>query len=146
MKKVFNSFMGSPMIAILIGLVLFGLGVGLTYKQCQLKQEGLQARGEVIRLAESCDDDGCRYRPIVEFVAQDRQTITFSSSYSTDPPAFQVGEIVTLYYRPDNPQDTLIEGEGGLFRFIVMSAGVGAVVVGFVLFARKLKQSFMAEA
>jgi len=27
-----------------------------------------------------------------------------------------------------------------------MSAGVGAVVVGFVLFARNLKQSFMAEA
>ncbi len=62
-KRVYKSFMAGPVYIIAFGLVFYGIGAGLTYKQSNYEREGLQAQGEVISLNESCDDEGCTYAP-----------------------------------------------------------------------------------
>ena len=95
-KKVMQSFIGPPMFVLLSGLVLFGVGAGFTYQYNRIRRNGLMTEGQVIRLDERCSDDGCTYRPVVEFRAQDGQIFTHTSSSSTNPPAFDVGETVLI--------------------------------------------------
>jgi len=136
--------MGAPLFVILFGLIFFAIGFGLTYQQYNLRRNGLEAQGMVTQLVENCDDEGCTYSPVVAFTTQDGRSATYSSTFSSSPPAYQVGEVVTLLYRPDNPQKALIKGEGGLFRWIFTGMGGGVIVVGLFLFARRLQEMLMA--
>ena len=144
LKKVFKSFMGAPLFVILFGLIFFGIGFGLTYQQYNLRQNGLRAQGQVVSLSEGCDDEGCSYSPVVRFTTQDGQTITYTSTFSSNPPAYNVGEEVTLFYKPDNPYKALIKGEGGVLRWIFTVIGGGVVALGLYLFARRLQEMLMA--
>lgn len=143
-KKVIQSFLGPPFFVLLSGLVLFGVGAGLTYQYYRIRQIGLMTEGQVIQLDERCDDDGCTYRPVVEFNDQDGQNFTYTSSSSTNPPAYDVGEIVTIYYMQENPHEARIKGEGGVLRWIFIAAGAGAVIAGFVMFAQALRDRLIA--
>ena len=143
-KKVIQSFVGPPLLVLLSGLVLFGVGAGLTYQHNRIRQNGLMAEGHVIHLEERCNDDGCTYRPVVEFNAQDGQNFTYTSSSSTNPLAYDVGETVTIYYIQENPHEARIKGEGGVFRWIFIVAGTGAVTAGFVMFAQVLRDRLIA--
>ncbi len=104
-KKVIQSFFGPPLLVLLSGLVLFGVG---------------------------------------EFNAQDGQNFTYTSSSSTNPPTYDVGETVTIYYIQENPHEARIKGEGGVFRWIFIVAGTGAVTAGFVMFAQVLRDRLIA--
>jgi hypothetical protein len=143
-KKVMQSFIGPPMFVLLSGLVLFGVGAGFTYQYNRIRRNGLMIEGQVIRLDERCSDDDCTYRPVVEFRAQDGQIFTHTSSSSTNPPAFDVGETVHMYYMQENPHEARIKGEGGVLRWIFIMAGAGAVAAGFVMFARALHDQLIA--
>lgn len=45
------------------------------------------------------------YYPIFEFTKPDGTVHTIESDLATNPPQYEVGEIVTLYYNPSNPHD-----------------------------------------
>ncbi|MCD6356883.1 MAG: DUF3592 domain-containing protein [Anaerolineaceae bacterium] len=143
-KKVIQSFLGPPLFVLLSGLVLFGVGAGLTYQHYRIRQNGLMTEGQVIQLDERCGDDGCTYRPVVEFNTQDRQNFTYTSSSSTNPPAYYVGETVTIYYMQENPHEACIKGEGSVLRWIFIVVGAGAVMAGFVMFAQALRDRLIA--
>lgn len=144
LKKVVQSFLGPPLFVLLSGLVLFGVGAGLTYQYYRIRQNGLMTEGQVIQLDERCDDDGCTYRPVVEFNVQDGQNFIHTSSSSTNPPAYDIGEIVTIYYMQENPHEARIKGEGGVLRWVFIAAGGGAVIAGFVMFAQALRDRLIA--
>jgi hypothetical protein len=44
------------------------------------------------------------YVPVFEYIAQNGNTYTYTSDLATNPPQYQVGEKVKLYYNPENPQ------------------------------------------
>ena len=138
-KKVIQSFVGPPLFVLLSGLVLFGVGAGFTYQHNRIRQNGLMVEGQVIHLEKRCNDDGCTYRPVVEFNAQNGQNFTYTSSSSTNPPAYDVGEAVTIYYIQENPHEARIKGEGGVLRWIFIVTGAGAITAGFVMFAQVLR-------
>jgi len=142
-KRVWQSFIRGPIWIILFGTVFFLIGGFMNYQQLDIRQNGLEVQGEVVRLTESCDDDGCTYRPSVTFTTQNGESITYTSKFSSNPPAYDVGEDVTIYYLPDNPQKARIKGEGGVIRFVFTAIGAGAFILGFFVFARNLKQRFM---
>jgi len=143
-KKVTQSLIGPPLIVLLSGLVLLAAGAGFTYQYYRVKQNGIMTTGQVIRLDKRCSDDSCTYRPVVEFTTQDGQISTHPSSSSTSPPAHDVGEIVTIYYMRENPQEARIKGEAGVFRWIFIGVGAGAIIAGFIMFARELHNRLIA--
>jgi len=133
------------MFIIFLGLIFFSIGAGLTFQQYLLRQDALQAPGEVIALSESCDDDGCTYRPVVRFTTQNGRVETYNSQFGSSPPAYDVGEMVTIFYQPDNPQKAFIQGEGSVFRIIFSAIGAAIMLFGLAFFAYNLKQSYLAE-
>ncbi len=142
-KQIFNAFTRGPVYIVFFGLIFFGVGAGLTYQQLILEREGVQAQGEVINLVTNCDDEGCSYAPVVRFKAQDGGTISFESTYSSNPPSHYVGETVTVIYRLEAPEKADIKGEGQLFRIIFMSVGGIVIILGLGMFFLNLRNSFI---
>ena len=144
-KQIYNAFMHGPVYLILFGLIFFGIGAWLTYSQSSLEKRGEQAPGEVIGLDENCSDDGCAYAPLVSFKTNDGITVTFESSYSSSPPAYEVGEQVTVFYLPDAPEKAVIKGEGTGFRIIFMIVGGIITAIGLGAFSTSLVRIFIKE-
>ena len=141
-QRILNAFLHGPIYVIFFGFIFFAIGAGLTYHQYNLARSGVQAQGEVIGLSDVCDDEGCTYAPVVRFQAQDGRTLTIHSSFSSNPPAYDIGEKVTVMYPVGKPEKADLKGAGGAFRYIF--TGVGAIIMlfGVVMFGKNLKDSF----
>ncbi len=137
-KRAWKSFLQGPVFIIPFGLIFFGIGAGLSYKYFNLQLHGQQAPGRVVALDESCDDSGCAYAPEVTFQTGDGIASTYYSTYYSGPPAYDVGQSVTVIYDPQNPQDAFIKGEGNVFRVIFMSVGGIITCFGIYWFVRNL--------
>src|ERR1035438_8811252 len=72
-----------------------------------------EASGEGVRLAHSSDRMGTTtyesYAPVFSFTAVDGKTYKVTSSISSSPADFSVGDSVRVRYDPGNPQDARIQ-------------------------------------
>lgn len=130
-KQVSNSLRRGPIYLIIIGLIFFGIGAGLSIKQRMIERYGAQAQGEVISLSTHCDDDGCTYSPVVRFKTQYEISFSFESAYSSNPPAYEIGERVTVIYPQENPEKAVIKGGGMVLRLVFTI--VGGIITSFGL-------------
>ena len=144
-NRIWKDFRQGPIFVIAFGLIFFGIGAGMTYQQWMLRQEAVQVPGTVISLDESCDDEGCTYRPNVRFTTQDGQTQFYNSMFGSYPPAYKVGEQVIIFYQPDNPEKATIQGEGGVFRLIFTGVGGAIIVFGLVFFSKNIQNSYLEQ-
>lgn len=129
-RNIFKSFMRGSVYLIIFGLIFFGIGGGLAYRQITFERQGAQVQGEVVNLYENCDDDGCSYSPVVRFKTQNGQTITFESIYSSSPPAYDIGETVTVIYPIDDPEKAIIKGGGRVLQIVFMIVGGVIITMG----------------
>ena len=67
------------------------------------------------------------------------------SSFASSPPAHEIGETVTVFYAPDNPEDAFIKGEGGVFRIVFMIIGGVIILAGFIFFSFNIRHSLLTE-
>ncbi len=144
-RKLFIALMGGPIYIILFGLIFFGIGAGLTYRQRALEGQQGQVQGEVVSQNQSCDDDGCSYKPVVRFETDNGRTVSFEGTYSSSPPAYHIGETVTVVYSFSSPEKAVIKGEGQLFRVIFMIVGGVIIAIGLLIFGSNAKNSFSSE-
>jgi hypothetical protein len=144
-SKVFKSLVNGPVWVILFGLVFFGIGGGLAFRQISFERQGVQVQGEVTGLSQNCDDEGCSYSPVVRFQTQDGQTITFVSIHSSSPPAYETGEKVTVIHAIDDPEKAIIKGGGMVFQIIFMVIGGPIIILGLFFFYYNVRNSFLAE-
>ena len=144
-NRAFRSFMRGPIYVILFGLIFFGIGGGLTYRQYMFEQQAIPVQGKVTGHTMDCDDEGCSYKSVVSFITQDGKSISYTSTYSSNPPAHDVGEVVTIFYAPNNPNDAAITGEGIVFRIIFMGVGGIIILFGLGFFASNVKNSYLTE-
>ena len=113
-------------------------GAYAAYINWQLDQNGATTSGTVVRLAESDSSEGgcCVYSPVIEFVASNDQTHSFEGDTASDPPAYEVGEEVSVLYDPANPDSAQINkwSERWLFPVIIIPAMLlSALIVNFFL-------------
>jgi hypothetical protein len=133
--------MQGPVYVIIFGLIFFGIGAGLSYKQYMLERDGASVQGEVVSLTTDCDEDGCSYSPVVRFNMQNGKSITFESTYSSSPPAYDVGEEVTVIYSPEAPEKAQIKGGGKVFRIVFTAVGGVIITFGLVFFFRNVRDN-----
>jgi hypothetical protein len=118
------------------GFCLWGVYAG--YVSWQLDQKGQTTTGTVVRLEESDSSEGgcCVYSPVIEFVANNDLTYSFEGDTASDPPAYDVGEEVSVLYDPTNPDTAQINkwSERWLFPLIIIPAMIlAALLVNFFL-------------
>ena len=133
MKYIFNKQLIWPFMFLLFGLLFFAIGSGLTYRQRALEKQGIEAPGVVVALQENYDSDGSTYTPVVQFKTASGQNIEFSSSYSSSPPDYDVGEPVIVVYPSGQPENAIIKGDGQLLHVIFMLVGGVIVSIGSYL-------------
>jgi len=99
--------------------------------------------GKVVELREVRDKDGgsSTWKPVVHFTAAGGQDVTFSSSFSSNPAPYDVGDTVEVLYLRDDPGDARIRGFGSLWFGATLLAVMGlvfaAIGAGFLLASRQ---------
>ena len=117
------------------GFCLWGVYAG--YVSWTLEQNGETVTGGVVRLEESDSSDGgcCVYSPVIEFNLNG-QTYSFEGDNASYPPAYEVGESVSVLYDPAEPHTAQINkwSERWLFPILIVPAMVlGALIVNFFM-------------
>jgi hypothetical protein len=145
-RKIYQSFRNGPIFVVLFGLIFFGIGTALTYRQFAIREGAVEVPG-VVRghILGSCDDDGCSYHSMMDYQTLEGESRSYTTKFSSSPPAYDVGEQVTMFYQPDNPNEVTIKGEGGIFRIVFMSVGSAIMLGGLVFFGINFRNSLLAE-
>jgi hypothetical protein len=112
-----------------VGVVCLGVGAVAGERSWRQQRESLRAPGVVVALAESCDSDGCTYRPIVEYTV-DGQARRIEGSVGSRPPAFSVGEAVQVMYPAGAPGDASIDSWSENWFLTALMLGMGTVFGG----------------
>jgi hypothetical protein len=94
-----------------------------------LSRAGTSVSGVVVGLEESpaSDRSGVTYSPIIRYEAEGR-THTFTSSNSSYPPAYEIGERVALLYDSADPSRARIDSWWELWLMPVMLGGAALIV------------------
>lgn len=107
---------------LLIGIGLLA-GAGVVYfNTSEFVAAARPAQGTVVALKSGA--------PEVRFRAQDGREVQFTSSVSSKPPAYSVGERVEVLYRPDRPEDAEVNSLMALWLGVII---LGALGSGFSL-------------
>ena len=125
-----------------IGLGLLAGALALALNTRSFISTAKTAQGSVIELIEKRDSDGSvTYTPVVAFTADSGSNVNFTSSFSSNPASYDVGEAVEVLYSPDNPNEARIRGFGSLWLGPTILGGIGTVfaAIGFgILIASRL--------
>jgi hypothetical protein len=123
-------------ILVFSGLIFAGIAAFMFYQQYTLEKNGIQAEGVVVDLIESTDSDGTTYAPVVAFKTEGGRNFEFHSNFYSSPPAYEVGQKVTVLYPPDRPDEAQIKGAGNLLMIIFGVVGGIELLIG-LFFAGK---------
>jgi hypothetical protein len=106
-------------------------------------------QGEVIELerSRSSSDPSVVFYPIVRFSPATGQQRTFRSPVGSSPPAYAVGESVSILYDRTNPDDARIDSFWFLWLLPTITGGIGIVfflvggglLIGRLLMARRAR-------
>jgi hypothetical protein len=113
-----------------LGLLLGALALGVNTRKFIATAK--HAEGTVTELIQKRDsDDGSiTFTPIVRFETDGGASVSFTSSFSSNPPSYSVGETVGVLYAPDDPNDARINGFGSLWLGPLILGGLGTVFGG----------------
>lgn len=108
----------------LIGAGLLAGAIYLYVDKQAFLEKAETTQGTVIEMIPKRSKDSTTYSPVVSFTTKSGQTITYTSSTSSNPPSYDVGEKVEIFYDPANPNDAEING--------FFSLWLGVLILGFI--------------
>lgn len=88
---------------------------------------------------------GEAYYPVVEFVAKDGKRRTVPLSEGSYPPAYEVGDEVTILYEPEHPLDARIKSFGSSALVWVLPGITGVVGIGFLVAVLAVRKLMLTE-
>ena len=131
---------GGP-IAVLIGLGIAYFGWTMRQSNQAFVDAAESAEGVVVNMEVDRQSDGdILYRPVIEFTTAGGEVIEFKSSTGTNPPKFEEGEQVEVFYNPKLPNDAKINSFTDLWMFstIMLVFGGFFALVGILSFFQSL--------
>lgn len=90
----------------------------------------ITADGTVVKLlkSQSSSKKSITYRPLVQFTDETGTLIEFSSSTSSNPPSYSVGESVEVLYKQQSPQQAKIKGFFSIWGGVIIYGAIGTVL------------------
>jgi hypothetical protein len=126
-------FLGVAVLMLVIALIS-GIRAGLA-----LSRER-SAPGQVVAMVERRDSDGQPfYYPVVEYALPDGSLREIEVSEGSWPPAYEVGQQVTVAYDPNQPLNSRIQSISsaiGVWTLAIITGFLSAAFFGATLFAR----------
>ncbi|WP_420151776.1 DUF3592 domain-containing protein [Spirosoma sp.] len=111
---------------------------------------GIETKGVVVDLRYGRDKKGrttTAQAPVVEFTTSAGKSITYYSQTYTTPAGFAVGETVTLWYLPDDPQESITLEGTEIWILPAVFGGMGIVfsLIGYPLLIGSLRRVGKAD-
>ena len=78
------------------------------------------------------------YWPVVKFTTHENQAETYTSTVYSNPPAYSVGQVVDIYYDPENPHVATIGGQSDTIDLCIGGLGGFFLLVGISTVASRL--------
>ena len=110
-----------------VGTIMLCLTAFLFVQKQDFLSTAVTAQGQVVQILQT---QSGLYKPLVTFTTQDGQLIGVTSDYGSRPPAYEMGEEVTVYYQSRDPKGAEISGFFSLWGTVAIFGGIGS---GFVL-------------
>lgn len=109
----------------LLGAALL-VGAFLSYQSTvTFLDAALEVRGTVTDLVYSRSSDSSSYYPVVQFQDANGQLTEFQSSSGSNPASYSVGEKVSVFYTPGEPESARINGFFSLWGVPLILAIIG---------------------
>lgn len=117
----------------LMWVAMLGAAYYYGHTSWELTRSGASAVGTVVALKESpaTQDSGVTYTPVIRYEV-DGRAYTFTSSNSSDPPAYKVSQRVGIIYDPAEPARARVNSWRELWLMPVI-LGAAALVVAAVV-------------
>jgi len=114
------------------GLGALATGCGFTVYRSIWLARSVAAQGTVTRLSAvvSEQDGAVNYKPTFAFQTADGRAWSVASDVATNPPSFQVGDVVPIRYLPTNPASPEIDSFWQLWFVEVVLGGLGVLFAG----------------
>lgn len=119
--KVFSIF---NYVFSIIGACLLAGAIYLYINKQAFLEKAETTQGTVVEMIPKRSKDSTTYSPVISFTTKTGQQITYTSSVSSNPPSYEVGENVQIFYDPADPKDAEING------FFLLWLGV--IILGFI--------------
>ncbi len=108
--------------------ILASVGAIYCFARATLFRRGcVKTRGTVVELIEIPDSEGANtFTPRVVFITTAGEEVVFRTLSSQYPPSHKVGDVVTVWYRPDDAQNARIakeafdEGAGWTYALVAL--------------------------
>ena len=115
----------------IIGLGML-VGTFFIYKSTSnFLEKAITAKGTVVDLRESrsssSSSNSITYAPVVKFTDNQGKETEFTNSSSSNPPSYDVGEIVEVLYEQEKPQSAKINGFFSLWLGTLILGGLGSI-------------------
>lgn len=131
-----------------VGLVLCVVAFFLYQNTQDFLTTALNTEGTVVDLVSSYSSDSTTYSPVIEYKTRKGEHIRFTTTFSSNPPAYTRGEKVTVYYQENRPEQAEIDGWFSLWGLPIILGSIGSIffLIGTGIFiAERLKARKMTD-
>ena len=91
----------------LVGTIMGAVASVVWQNTTTLIENGIHTEGTVVRLLYNGKGSAC---PVVEYRLENGETRTYSGNTYTNPPEYDEGEPVELWYNPERPGEVVLAG------------------------------------
>ncbi|HTT32737.1 MAG TPA: DUF3592 domain-containing protein [Methylomirabilota bacterium] len=125
---------GVMAVSLILGLALLVGGGYFAERQREFITKSVAVEGRVIEneRADWYDKDKgfsrTSYRAIVSFTDRSGRAFTHRDEIGMNPPSFSVGQRVTIFYDPENPQKAMIDRGAKNYLISGIALGLGALI------------------
>ena len=134
-------------IFLVLGIGWLAAGVGFTFDTLTFLHRSISTSGQITSLVSRRDqsEGPITYAPVFSFTSESGRSYVVTSNASSNPPAFSVGQKVTVLYKVEQPDHARLNTFEQLWLFPVMFTAIGTVsfVVGIFLtiYERRKRQT-----
>lgn len=125
-----------------LGLILLYYAYYHYTKTTNLISSGVKTTATVVRLMEVNSDDSYTYKAVFEFTDGNEINYELTSSVSSNPPMYQVGERVKVVYNAKDPNEVKVVSFWGLYAWSVVLFCIACPLIiiggGYLWYARGL--------
>ncbi|MBK7883922.1 MAG: DUF3592 domain-containing protein [Chitinophagaceae bacterium] len=135
-----------PGIFFIIGIFLLITAVTFYIDKKKFISNSLQVKGKVIKMIESRSSSTRSsrshlvYAPVIAYIVNSKE-YAFTSPIKSSPPAYEIGEEVTVYYDKNDPANAQLNSLKD-YLITIVSGGLGflfTVIPVIIFFAEKRK-------
>ena len=128
-----------------LGLVVFTVFIGVAVLMCVISvltgvsawrriSREAEAQGQVVEMVSRRDEQGNEFfYPVVAFSLADGSRRTVQMSEGSWPPAYEVGDPVTVRYDPGKPLEARVKSSSGTVSLWIWTLVTGILAVAFLL-------------